>query len=74
MHSFEVIGAFHLAHPNKSFMYAILSIDKFEFAIDCRTRFCPPLPKGYHGNAAVSTCAIASAGELTVASYHTQLG
>ncbi|KAJ7525916.1 hypothetical protein O6H91_17G074200 [Diphasiastrum complanatum] len=63
--SFEVIGAFIWRIRTKALCMPSSQLTKFEFAIDCRTRFCPPLPKGYHGNAAVSTCAIASAGELT---------
>ncbi|KAJ7525912.1 hypothetical protein O6H91_17G073800 [Diphasiastrum complanatum] len=63
--SFEVIGAFIWRIRTTAFCMASSQLTKFEFAIDCRTRFCPPLPRGYHGNAVVSTCAMASAGEVT---------
>ncbi|KAJ7525913.1 hypothetical protein O6H91_17G073900 [Diphasiastrum complanatum] len=63
--SLEVIGASIWRIRTKALCMPSSQLTKFEFAIDCRTRFCPPRPKGYHGNAVVTTCAIASAGELT---------
>ncbi|KAJ7544791.1 hypothetical protein O6H91_09G093400 [Diphasiastrum complanatum] len=63
--SFEVVGAFIWRIRTKALCVASSQLTKFEFRVDARSHFRPPLPKGYHGNAAVGVCAIASAGELT---------
>ncbi|KAJ4978135.1 hypothetical protein NE237_008915 [Protea cynaroides] len=38
---------------------------KLVFAVNLRSKFNPPLPKGYFGNAIFHPCCICSAGELT---------
>ncbi|XP_052177348.1 omega-hydroxypalmitate O-feruloyl transferase-like isoform X2 [Diospyros lotus] len=38
---------------------------KLLFAVDGRSKFNPPLPKGYFGNGIVLTCCLCTAGELT---------
>ncbi|XP_043700421.1 omega-hydroxypalmitate O-feruloyl transferase-like [Telopea speciosissima] len=38
---------------------------KLVFAVDLRSKFDPPLPKGYFGNAIFHPCCLCNAGELT---------
>ncbi|XP_042496424.1 omega-hydroxypalmitate O-feruloyl transferase-like [Macadamia integrifolia] len=38
---------------------------KLVFAVDLRSKFNPPLPKGYFGNAVFHPCCLCTAGELT---------
>ncbi|XP_042499427.1 omega-hydroxypalmitate O-feruloyl transferase-like [Macadamia integrifolia] len=38
---------------------------KLVFAVELRSKFKPPLPKGYFGNAVFHPCCLCSAGELT---------
>ncbi|KAJ7532187.1 hypothetical protein O6H91_14G075400 [Diphasiastrum complanatum] len=63
--SFEVISALIWRIQTKALGMASCQLTRLEFRVDGRSRFSPPLPKGYHGNATVNACAIASAGELT---------
>ncbi|KAJ7568303.1 hypothetical protein O6H91_01G026900 [Diphasiastrum complanatum] len=62
--SFEVLTACIWRTRTKALHMASSQMTKLLFAVDGRSRFCPPLPKGFHGNGIVFTCAMTSAGEL----------
>ncbi|KAJ7532203.1 hypothetical protein O6H91_14G076800 [Diphasiastrum complanatum] len=62
--SFEVMSAFIWRIRTKA-LGASSEMTKLLFAVNGRSRLCPPLPEGYHGNAVMTACSIASARELT---------
>ncbi|KAJ7532185.1 hypothetical protein O6H91_14G075300 [Diphasiastrum complanatum] len=63
--SFEVMSAFIWRIRTKALGVESSEMTKLLFAVDGRSRLCPPLPEGYHGNAVMTACSIASARELT---------
>ncbi|KAJ7558960.1 hypothetical protein O6H91_04G063300 [Diphasiastrum complanatum] len=62
--SFEAMIAFIWRIQTKALGMASCEMTKILFAVDGRSRFCPPLPEGYHGNAILIACAITSTREL----------
>ncbi|KAL6009579.1 hypothetical protein ACLOJK_000007 [Asimina triloba] len=62
--SFTSLAAFVWRARTKALGMAPDQQTKLLFAVDGRSRFNPPLPKGYFGNGFVLTCSVCSAGEL----------
>ncbi|KAL8140892.1 hypothetical protein V2J09_006913 [Rumex salicifolius] len=62
--SFEVLSAFVWRARTKALGMRPDQRTKLLFAVDGRSRFNPPLPKGFFGNGIVLTCSLCTAGEL----------
>lgn len=62
--TFEVLSAFVWRARSKALRMAPDQRTKLLFAVDGRSRFNPPLPKGFFGNGIVLTCALCTAEEL----------
>lgn len=63
--TFAALSAFIWQARSKALKMNPAQQTRLLFCVDGRSRFKPPLPKGYFGNAAVFTCCLCSAGELT---------
>eukprot|EP00268_Persea_americana_P017334 TRINITY_DN18345_c0_g1_i3.p1 TRINITY_DN18345_c0_g1~~TRINITY_DN18345_c0_g1_i3.p1 ORF type:complete len:450 (+),score=99.13 TRINITY_DN18345_c0_g1_i3:116-1465(+) len=63
--TFEVLSAFVWRARSHALMLRPDQQTKLLFAVDGRSRFDPPLPKGYFGNGIVLTNSHCSAGELS---------
>ncbi|KAA8526616.1 hypothetical protein F0562_008181 [Nyssa sinensis] len=62
--SFTVLTALVWRARSKALKMKPTQQTKLLFAVDGRSKFSPPLPKGYFGNGIVLTCCLCSAGEL----------
>lgn len=62
--SFEALSAFVWRARSKALNMKPDQMTKLLFAVDGRSKFNPPLPKGYFGNGIVLTNSICSAGKL----------
>ncbi|XP_042480204.1 omega-hydroxypalmitate O-feruloyl transferase-like isoform X2 [Macadamia integrifolia] len=62
--TFEALSAFVWRARSQALKLKPDQQTKLLFAVDGRTRFDPPLPKGYFGNGIVLTNSLCSAGEL----------
>ncbi|XP_010250620.1 PREDICTED: omega-hydroxypalmitate O-feruloyl transferase-like [Nelumbo nucifera] len=62
--TFEVLSAFVWRARTKSLRLQPDQQTKLLFAVDGRSKFNPPLPKGYFGNGIVLTNSLCSAGQL----------
>ncbi|GLJ44990.1 hypothetical protein SUGI_0947100 [Cryptomeria japonica] len=62
--TFEALAALVWRSRSKALEMAADQETKLMFAVDGRTKFDPPLPKGYFGNGIVITAALCKAGEL----------
>ncbi|OIV96078.1 hypothetical protein TanjilG_27182 [Lupinus angustifolius] len=62
--SFEALSAFVWRARTEALRMQPDQETKLLFAVDGRSRFVPPIPKGYFGNAIVLTNSICKAGEL----------
>ncbi|KAH9791846.1 Omega-hydroxypalmitate O-feruloyl transferase [Citrus sinensis] len=63
--TFEALSAFVWKARTKALKFLPDQQTKLLFAVDGRSKFNPPLPKGYFGNGIVLTNSICQAGELT---------
>ncbi|XP_072965247.1 omega-hydroxypalmitate O-feruloyl transferase-like isoform X2 [Typha angustifolia] len=62
--TFEALSAFVWRARSKALQFERNQQTKLLFAVDGRSRFSPPLPKGYFGNGIVLTNSLCNAGEL----------
>lgn len=63
--TFDVLSAFLWRLRTRSLQRPAEQEVRFIFALDARTKFDPPLPEGFYGNAICLACAKTTAGELT---------